>query len=58
MLGLSTATHPVAAAHHHRPAQAVRPAIEAFDCFHPTDVKTYDISHHCPTLEPEQANQQ
>ena len=58
MLGLSTAIHPVAAAQHYRPAQAVPPAIEAFACFHPTDVKTYDISQHCPTLEPERADRQ
>ena len=52
VLGLSTAIHPVAAAQHYQPAQAVPPAIEAFDCFHPTDVKTYNISQHCPSLEP------
>ena len=34
------------------------PAIEAFACFHPTDVKTYNISQHCPSLEPERANRQ
>ena len=37
MLGLSTAVHPVAAAQHYQPAQAVPPAIQAFDCFHTTN---------------------
>ena len=27
------------------------PFIEAFDCFHPTAVKTYDINQHCPKLK-------
>ena len=52
MLDLPTATHPVAVTQQFQPAKATPPAIQAFDCFHPTDVKTYDISQHCPTADP------
>ena len=54
MLDLPTATHPVAVTQQFQPAKATPPAIQAFDCFHPTDVKTYDISQHCPTADPAQ----
>ena len=47
---------PVAAAQQYRPAKAVPPAIQAYDCFHPKNVKTYDISQHCPTLKQSQAD--
>ena len=41
----------MATAQTYQPAQAVPPTIQAFDCFHPTDVKTYDISQHCPAAD-------
>ena len=57
MLGRATDVLPVAAAQQYKPAEAVPPAINAFDCFRPQNVKTYDISKHCPALKQEQADQ-
>ena len=57
MLARSADILPVAAAQQYKPAKAVPPAIHAYDCFRPQNVKTYDISQHCPSLKQSQAEQ-
>ena len=57
MLGTGTDLRPAATAQQSPPTRATRPAvIQAFDCFHPTDVKTYDFSRHCPVSNPTHAD--
>ena len=48
VLGQTAAVQPVAAAQHYGLTNAVQPSILAYDCFHPRNVKTYDLSQHCP----------
>ena len=58
VLGLPTAVQPVDSARPYPTAEAVPPFLAAFDCFHPTAVKTYDITQHCPKLKRERTSLQ